>query len=237
MCAAMPGRWSYRRDGDRPEVEYAFWSGTVAPGMALHFHPQIQLTAVLAGGRTFQVGHQIFTVLAGQCLYIPAGMPHKSLPVAHEDTRCLNIYLDLDGFGAVPMVFDLPEIPADAQSVTSALPRIVACLGSVSHPNGGRQGNRVGAKLLSGREPLSAIAARNRLSREGFSRQFTRMAGIPPNGYRLVSRLNEARQRLRGDVSIAELAAELDFADQSHFGRHFRRVFGVSPDAYRRGMR
>ena len=101
MCAAMPGRWSYRRDGDRPEVEYAFWSGTVAPGMALHFHPQIQLTAVLAGGRTFQVGHQIFTVLAGQCLYIPAGMPHKSLPVAHEDTRCLNIYLDLDGFGGV----------------------------------------------------------------------------------------------------------------------------------------
>ena len=79
--------------------------------------------------------------------------------------------------------------------------------------------------------------ARNRLRREGFSRQFTRKVGIPTCGYRLVSRLNEARDRLRGDIPIAELAAELGFADQCHFGRYFRRAFGVSPDAYRKGVR
>ncbi|OBZ93308.1 hypothetical protein ADU59_22960 [Pararhizobium polonicum] len=238
MHAAVPGRWSYRRDRDRPDVEYGVWEGTVAPDVAVHFHPQNQLTVVLSGGRTFQAGHRVFTVSAGQCLHIPAGLPHKSLPVAHPGTRCLNIYLDLQGLGGEPMVVAVPDIAADAQAALSALPRIVGhLLRSAGRAGGRSQATGMGVALLSGREPLGAIAARNRLSREGFSRQFTRKTGIPPSGYRLVSRLNEARLRLRGDISIADLAADLGFSDQSHFGRHFRRVFGISPDAYRKGMR
>ena len=88
---------------------------------------------------------------------------------------------------------------------------------------------------LTGLEPIGAIAARHALSREGFSRRFARQFGMPPHAYRLASRLNGARQRLREGDSIAGIAAELGFADQSHLGRHFRRLFGVSPRAYRDG--
>ncbi|WP_424031780.1 helix-turn-helix domain-containing protein [Methylocella sp.] len=84
---------------------------------------------------------------------------------------------------------------------------------------------------------ISEIAARNGLSREGFSRKFAGEYGMPPHAYRIVDRLNAARRRLWQDACLAALAAELDFADQSHFGRHFRRAFGVTPRAYREGMR
>jgi AraC-like DNA-binding protein len=59
---------------------------------------------------------------------------------------------------------------------------------------------------------------------------------MPPHAYRLAERLNAARERLRAGAAPAELAAELGFADQSHLGRHFRRLFGTSPRAYRDSM-
>ncbi|MGH6888058.1 MAG: helix-turn-helix domain-containing protein [Rhizomicrobium sp.] len=35
------------------------------------------------------------------------------------------------------------------------------------------------------------------------------------------------------DSKLSELAADCGFADQSHFTRHFRRMFGVTPGSYR----
>ncbi|MFT4269148.1 MAG: AraC family transcriptional regulator [Xenophilus sp.] len=87
------------------------------------------------------------------------------------------------------------------------------------------------------REPVERIAHRLGLSREAFTRRFRARTGMPPHAWRLVERLNLARERLHGDDDLAALAAELGFADQSHLSRHFRRVFGVSPGRYRRGMR
>nr|WP_247385558.1 MULTISPECIES: helix-turn-helix domain-containing protein [unclassified Bradyrhizobium] len=42
-------------------------------------------------------------------------------------------------------------------------------------------------------------------------------------------RLNDARELLRRGESIAGVAAETGFADQSHLGRFFRRAFGITP--------
>lgn len=48
-------------------------------------------------------------------------------------------------------------------------------------------------------------------------------------------RVAEATRRLgRPGASLAELAAELGFADQSHFTRVFRAATGMTPGAYRR---
>lgn len=47
-------------------------------------------------------------------------------------------------------------------------------------------------------------------------------------------RLQKAAELLREtDVSIQQIAADLDYSDQSHFTRHFRSVYGVTPKAYR----
>lgn len=220
--------WSYRLDETGAAVEYAVWSGGATPALGMHFHDEAQLAFVLAGGRLFEIGARAFAVEAGQCLCIPARLPHRGLPARPGGARCLNIYVSLP-FVFAPCVLD---IPAPAGRPASDLLRDVEkrLVPTAEAPPMMPRGDELG-------RPVSEIARRHGLSREGFSRRFARETGMPPHAWHLVARLNEARRRLRAGDSVADVAADFGFADQSHFGRHFRRVFGVSPRAYREDLR
>ena len=87
----MTGSWSYWRDA--AATEYAYWAGDAAPALGTHFHGEHQITLVLTGSRRFVAAGQAFHIGAGQCLFIPAAVPHRSLPHVHEGTTCLNLYL------------------------------------------------------------------------------------------------------------------------------------------------
>jgi AraC-like DNA-binding protein len=65
-------------------------------------------------------------------------------------------------------------------------------------------------------------------------RGFKRMYGLPPHAYELGMRLQRARQMLRKGYSAADAAAANDFTDQSHFSRHFRRMWRMTPGQYAR---
>jgi len=60
-------------------------------------------------------------------------------------------------------------------------------------------------------------------------RRFRRLTGVSPRAYRIQVRLLDARRRLRRGQTPSDIAAELGFADQSHFGRQFKRAFGLTP--------
>ena len=80
-------------------------------------------------------------------------------------------------------------------------------------------------------EDLARVAG---LSRFQLTRQFQRVFGLPLHAYHLQIRLEESRRRLGLGVSIARVAADLGFVDQSHFHRRFRARFGVTPAEWRR---
>ncbi|CAB3794765.1 HTH-type transcriptional activator RhaS [Paraburkholderia caffeinitolerans] len=61
------------------------------------------------------------------------------------------------------------------------------------------------------------------------TRLFTQATGLPPHAWRTQLRLQRALGPLRAGASVAEVAAASGFTDQSHFTRHFRRMFGVPP--------
>jgi AraC-like DNA-binding protein len=63
-------------------------------------------------------------------------------------------------------------------------------------------------------------------------RAFKKRYGSPPHAYRLHARILRARQMLHAGFTVAEAAAANDFTDQSHFTRHFRRIWGITPGRY-----
>lgn len=68
-----------------------------------------------------------------------------------------------------------------------------------------------------------------------FLRLFKRTTRLTPHRYLLERRLERARELLRqGSLSLAEVAVEVGFCDQSHLTLHFKRAYGLTPGEFRR---
>jgi AraC family transcriptional regulator len=82
---------------------------------------------------------------------------------------------------------------------------------------------------------LGQMAAVARLSSYHFARQFKAATGLPPHQYVILRRVERARQLLQAetDLSLAAVAADAGFSDQSQFTRHFKRHIGVTPGQFR----
>ena len=86
--------------------------------------------------------------------------------------------------------------------------------------------------------PIAELAAQLGVHRSHLTRQFTRELGCSPQGYLARRRCAWlAEELVRDGGSLAELALEAGFADQSHATRTFKRVFGGSPQRWRRSVR
>ena len=67
-----------------------------------------------------------------------------------------------------------------------------------------------------------------------FSRLFKQSTGLSPHQYLLKCRIEQAKRLLKStNLSIAAIAAEVGFVDQSHLARHFKRQVGVPPSQLR----
>lgn len=83
---------------------------------------------------------------------------------------------------------------------------------------------------------VEQVARHLGLSSRAVQRLARRYVGVPPLAMIRRYRLQEAAQRLREDsaVTIAQVAADLGYADHAHLAADFRRVLGYSPNSYRR---
>jgi transcriptional regulator GlxA family with amidase domain len=87
------------------------------------------------------------------------------------------------------------------------------------------------ARNLSGQELAGVV----RLSPGHFCRAFKVSFGVPPHTYLRNHRLAAAQGlMMTTDDSLAEIAIECGFTDQSHLCHLFRRSVGLSPAAWRR---
>lgn len=91
-------------------------------------------------------------------------------------------------------------------------------------------GDNPAAKLT-----LRSLSERLQIHPVYLSRQFPRYFRSTLGEYLRKARIRKAVQLMRQcrDKSLAEIALECGFSDQSHFGRTFRRILGVTPSIYR----
>ena len=86
------------------------------------------------------------------------------------------------------------------------------------------------------RPSLSELSEAAGVTPAHFCREFRRIYGVGVAEYVRRLRLDWAAQCLRREHdAVAAIAAAAGFSDQSHFTRRFRRHFGVTPAAFRRG--
>lgn len=85
---------------------------------------------------------------------------------------------------------------------------------------------------LSQNITLENLAAVVNLSPYYFARLFKEEIGIAPHQYLIQQRVERAKQLLiEGNLSLAQIANCVGFADQSHLSRHFKQHLGLSPKA------
>lgn len=87
---------------------------------------------------------------------------------------------------------------------------------------------------LDGNISMSEVAQACNLSRGYFIRAFRETTGMTPYQWLISERIDRARDLLRTDASLADVAIACGFADQSHFTRVFSNIVGATPGNWRR---
>lgn len=141
------------------------------------------------------------------------------------------------------VVLDEPALHA---AVTAAMPDLQRAAGAVeswladrsgSPGAEGRLANAMAALLMNDAAVLRVddAAERLRVSVRSLQRLAHRTVGISPAAMIRRRRLQEAAQRVREDpaASLADIAAELGYADQAHLANDFRAVLGFTASGYR----
>ena len=84
---------------------------------------------------------------------------------------------------------------------------------------------------------VSELAASFYMEQSSFIRRFKGYTGKTPKEYRISCRMERATALLSGsDLSLSEIAARCGFASHSFFTKTFRRLYGMTPTAYRLGL-
>ena len=84
---------------------------------------------------------------------------------------------------------------------------------------------------------VSELAASFYMEQSSFIRRFKGYTGKTPKEYQIACRMERATALLLGsDLSLSEIAARCGFASHSFFTKTFKRLYGITPTAYRLGL-
>ncbi len=138
---------------------------------------------------------------------------------------------------------------ATVEAVTTALGHLLVRHAGIEQPRpvrirGGLSGAakrrvlEVIAAALDARLTIERLAREVGLSPAHFARAFKETMGRAPHQYLLALRLERARRLLETtQATLSDIAQRTGFADQAHFTRLFKRVFGTTPGALARRLR
>jgi AraC-like DNA-binding protein len=84
---------------------------------------------------------------------------------------------------------------------------------------------------------VGQLASHAAMSRSAFAARFTEIIGVPPATYLVGWRMQLGAQLLSDpNLSVVQVAMRVGYASDIAFSRAFKRLHGMSPAAYRRGV-
>lgn len=205
---------------------------------------------------------ECFTLAPGSAALFPVGARY----VSSMRTDCVGITVDFQLLGAsgeivcpdIAAGFPIPDADGGLRAlflrledeyrrggaslaVTGHLYLLLGKLTEAHDAHGARGVLPAVERLESGGDGDCSVAALSRLcclSESAFRRRFKEYTGgLTPSAYRMQARVRRAAALLAAeDCSVEDAALACGFYDAAHFSAAFRRVMGVSPGRYRRGL-
>jgi AraC family transcriptional regulator len=215
---------------------------------AAHVHEHSYLTLIVGGAITERYSNRTERLIGGDVQFMRAGEVHSNDYVL--PTRCLHVEVDSAMLPNGPMRDRRSKLLAAmirdefqhgddlaTLAIDGLLFALLAC-GMRRESDSPRWLTRVRDALHSSfREKvslreLSHVAG---VHPAHLSREFHRRTGRTIGAYVRDLRIAYARRLLDGSAAtLAEIAIDCGFADQSHFASAFRRTMGVTPGKYRK---
>ena len=85
---------------------------------------------------------------------------------------------------------------------------------------------------------IEGLARQCGASRSVFAERFMQLIGVPPMHYLARWRMQVASEMLkRRNLNMAAIASEIGYESEAAFSRSFKRMMGVTPSAWRQGVR
>jgi len=82
---------------------------------------------------------------------------------------------------------------------------------------------------------LDSLAREAGMSPSLFISRFKQLTGLPPYHFQLACRLEKSKRLLtESDTPVSKLAHDLGFCASQHFSSHFKRAYGITPNAWRK---
>lgn len=174
-----------------------------------------------------------------------ASAPLNSLSIVFQPWL-LQSWFDLDVGNMVNAIIDAAYVPrladpvivAALQSATSqpSLLELTLKILSVPQSDSGHEA-RIMANVLLETQSIAETASRHGISVRQFERRFARNFGLSPKEWLRVKRFEASLVKLVDDrESLASVAADAGYADQSHMTRDYRRATGLTPRQTKDGM-
>lgn len=234
-----------------------------ARGLLPHFHDTWSFGLILSGRCRFQSGGRVYHANTGDVFAIPPFELHGSASATSDSVHYAVAYLDADWLGSRVRNADPADWMPGSRRVWQrpVMASRLAALLEVATPGAGELAgmvdlfSRLGVPGEAIRAPappavkalcrlfqhswleplpLSGVSDGLGCSRAHLIRQFRRHTGTAPGAYLRQLRCMKARHLLMQRVPLADIAHALHFADQAHFSREFKKVFGVPPGEFAR---
>lgn len=84
---------------------------------------------------------------------------------------------------------------------------------------------------------IEELSGNLNLSKYYLIRRFKQEIGLTPHSFLLQNRIRKAQYLLEAGYSIADAAAEVEFYDQSHFNKCFKKIVGLTPHVYLKSVK